>query len=226
MLKRKRDASSTSKQVAKQFRKASLAKVVRRVIQRSTETKVCDTYFTQSLFYNTAPAYGDLTQIAQGTADNQRVGSKIKPIGMILRYQISTDPAQSNTQPLRMIVVQDLRQTITAPPITDYLKDITGASSTGTAFLMPKNFEQAPNFKILMDVTSTYGVAVAHDNESFGVKSLIKPSAFNEVHFKGTSAALSDNSSGRIFIFFMTNHNGVMSAPLITWHARLYYKDF
>ena len=66
MLKKKRD-DNKAKGVAKKARPANFVKAVQRVLRRTSETKVCDTYQTPTTFANLTPIMADLCQIAVGT---------------------------------------------------------------------------------------------------------------------------------------------------------------
>lgn len=228
MQKRARDYGvnkSAKGRAKRQNTGPAFVKRVQAVIQRSAETKVCDTYLSPGGFFNSSPIVNDLCQIAQGTNDINRVGSKIKPVGIVLRYNIITQTGQTAPIPVRCVIVQDFRQTSSTPAVTDYLKDVNGASGISTAYLMPKNFENSPNFRIIFDETKQLGPDLASNGQLSGHKNIISSKAFKDVNFKGTTAALNENSSGRIFILFMTTQ-GASAQPIITYHARLYFKDY
>ena len=226
MQKRARDYG-VNKGAKRQKKRASksMVKVVQRIMQRTTETKVCDTYQTAYTLYNTNPVVGDLCQIQNGASDVQRVGSKIKPVGIVCRYTLSNLSAAIGGK-IRVLLVQDMRQTTSSPALTEFLYDINGASNVASAYLMPKNYEQSANFKVLHDEEQDFGPSTTSREIVSGYFKITYAEAFKEVNFKGTSAALSDNSSGRLFLLICTNHAPIgLTAPTVVYHHRLYYKD-
>lgn len=226
MQKRKRD-DNKSRGVSKKSRPANFVKAVQRVIRRTSETKVCDTYQTPTVFSNLSPIAADLCQIAVGTTDVSRVGSKITPVGMIMRYWIDPQSTQTWQAPVRVVIVQDFRQSTSVPQITDFLKDANGASSTGTAYLMPKAWEDSPNFRIIHDSMDNCGPYQGANSSPYGHFKIITPKAFKDVHYKGNGAAVNENSSGRLFLYILTNVAASVSSlpPQISYHVRMYYKD-
>lgn len=225
MNKRKRDGTGVTKQKSKKARGISIVKAVQRVMFRNTETKVCDTYLTPTTIYNTAPNVGDLCQIATGSGDTNRVGSKIKPVGIICRYVLRSIAGATRGGSLRVVLVQDMRQTSSTPGVLDYLSDANGAVGVANCYLVPKNWEQSPNFKILHDEFKTFAPAAVNDDVVNGHFKIIGP-WFNDVNFKGNSANLSDNSSGRLFLLVLTDFvPSGLNAPEVQWHCRMYYKD-
>lgn len=229
-MKRKADnaginKTSKAKKQASKYVPAYLSKAIKQVVRKSEETKCCDTFQTQVSFYDNAPAVGDLCQIGQGAGINERVGLKVRPTGLMLRYNIFAASGNSVCETYRMIVVQDMRQLNSVPTITDYLRDVTGATGAFTCYIAPKNFAISPNFKILFDEQGVIGRPDNDNGKIFGKTKKMKDGYFKEVHFKGATSTIGDNSTGRIWIIFMTDHGGATNAPQIMYHARMYYKD-
>lgn len=226
MQKRKRDGpSGVSKQKSKKRRIMPLVKQVERIMFRNTETKVCDTYLVPTSIWNTSPVVSDLCQISTGSGDTNRVGSKIKPVGFICRYVIRSIAGATRGGQIRVVLVQDLRQTTSTPGVLDYLSDANGAVGVANAYLVSKNWEQSPNFKILHDETKKFGPAATSEDEQIGHFKIIGP-WFNDVNYKGNGAGLGDNSSGRLFLLMLTDFvPSGLNAPEVQMHTRLYYKD-
>lgn len=224
-MKRKRDGSGVSKQQSKKSRSQPLVKAVQRIMFRNTETKVCDTYLVPTSIWNTSPVVNDLCQISTGSGDTNRVGSKIKPVGLICRYVIRSIAGATRGGQIRVVLIQDMRQTTSTPGVLEYLSDANGAVGVGNAYLISKNWEQSPNFKVLHDEAKTFGPAATSNDEAIGHFKIIGP-WFNDVNFKGNGASLTDNSSGRLFLLMLTDFvPSGLNAPEVQMHTRLYYKD-
>lgn len=224
-MKRKRDAGSKISKQKKQRTNQSVVKTVQKILFRNTETKVCDTYQSPVSIWNTSPVIGDLCQISVGTGDTNRVGTKLKPCGLVCRYVLRSIAGATRGGVLRVVLVQDMRQTTSTPGVLDFLSDANGSVGVGNAYLCAKNWTQSPNFRVLHDEFVNFAPAAQTDDIIEGHFKLIGP-YFKEVNYKGNGASLTDNSSGRLFILFLTDFvPSGLNAPEMQYHIRTYYKD-
>ena len=70
-----------------------------------------------------------------------------------------------------------------------------------------------------------FGPVGQANSSPFGHNKVITAKAFKDVHFKGNGAGVNENSSGRIFLYFLTNFAAsVSSLPRLFFH--LTYKKF
>ena len=73
--------------------KTSMAKMVKQIVQKSQETKFATNLYGWTGFNSYITATGDyitvLPQVSQGTAQNNRIGSSIKPIKLVIRGYIA-----------------------------------------------------------------------------------------------------------------------------------------
>lgn len=90
----------------------SVKKYVRSAIKRNTETKMVTSQVIGSVLFNSgigaADQYRALPYVTQGPTDHNRIGDKIKPVGLYVRGQVSMIPTPPTNKPImvRIAVLQ------------------------------------------------------------------------------------------------------------------------
>lgn len=185
----------------------------------NTERKVFDSgsqnQHLTAMTTNTAPLL-HLTGMAQGTAENQRIGNSI--LVKSIQFRALLGYAGTNSpQNLRLIIVRDLQTgcDLDAPSLGDLLEDPTNILSP----LNIINGNAEARFMIIKDHTYTFD-ANANPTTTF------KYYAKCMVHTKFLGSAGSDVGQNQIYVFAITDvGNGSTTGPFFYMTARMRYID-
>lgn len=159
----------------------------------------------------------NMTQIAEGTAETQRVGLKINPKRFDLNLNLS---AESGDQNIYRIVVfrwfEDL-----PPARTDILEDNTAGSFLGyNNYAVPTKWQKKPKYQILDDTKLTVADGTAEEDRYY----------YFTKHFKKNSEIRYDASSpssqewGNIYVYICSD-SAVVPHPIVQGYSRLTFFD-
>jgi hypothetical protein len=119
------------------------------LIASSGETKFFDTLINETSITATGSIVPSLNLVAQGTADNQRIGRELKIKGLYIRGQFEQNTSTTVTSAIKMrlIIYLDKQANGAAATMGDIL-DTTVITTPVNAF---RNLDNAKRFKILKD---------------------------------------------------------------------------
>lgn len=164
-----------------------------------------------------------LNGCARGNDINQREGREITMKSIQIRGAVSANAQATNDQWARVMIVYDRQTNGTAPAVTDVI------SSSGICGM--RNLENRKRFKILMDrtyvINANYtGAATIYsacNNHHFleYYRKLDHPVVFNS----GSAGAVSDISTGSLYMIRIGSVTAGTAAAAITFCSRVRYQD-
>lgn len=177
-------------------------------VKSTTEVKSADAY-VNATFIDNAGYLVDLTSIAQGVQQGQRVGDEIDVVGLDLRYRVYGVTA-TGLNMIRIIVFEDLQNNMTAGTIL---------RSTGLlAPLSHYNREYRGRFKVHYDKMHTLDAyETQQDVQKVGIKK-----KFHLEYNPGTTTV----RRGALRILVIGNQPAAgADRPYIEYASRVYYVD-
>lgn len=170
-----------------------------------------------------------LSGIAQGSDFNNRIGRKSKAVAYLFRGMIT--PGNDTThigQRVRVALVYDEQPNGTVPAYGDIFQDFTSAGVASSDVWSGMNLNNRDRFKVLKDWTVVLGTASVGVSGATGfnaVKSLIDYKRLNlDMTYKGTTASISDVTTGAFYLVSDTTDGGVAPA-ILDYNFRLRYTD-
>lgn len=160
----------------------------------NTEFKFNDVSSTTNV--TTTAQIIDLTEIAEGTNNTERVGKSIRLKSLLQRGSARID-ASASASALRAIIVHDMDNTGTAPSVTDILQSSSFVANINLASSLGR-------WRVLMDKTLNMS---ANGTQRVSWKRYIK---LNH-HVKYSGSAANSNQKGSLFLVLLSNEstNGV-----------------
>lgn len=188
---------------------AEKALALAKTVNKSIEKKAID--FTGGTAVTTTATPFHFTAIAQGTAQNQRIGNSIYLTGMAINFNwyISASAAISH---IRFVIFQD---TQTQPDDTAIAW--TELMDNAAILAMINRGSQRNRFKILYDQQSMLG---QNSNEAEVFPKVYMPIK-KTVEFNGTAS--SDIQKNGIYGLVISSE--ATDTPIFNYYARLYYHD-
>lgn len=176
---------------------------------KSVEKKALD--FSGSSTIGTTASALHFTAVAQGTAQNQRIGNSVYCTGLALNFLFVSHPsaAQSN---IRFIIFHDT-QTVSDQTSIAWTTVMDNASM----WAMINRGSQRGRFKILMDKTCSLS-----PNSNYAENYMKNYIPINKtIEFNGTAAT--DIQKNGIYGLVLSDDN--VNQPGFTYYSRLYFRD-
>lgn len=232
--KKDRTIARTRKDKKQDERLNKLDKKISRVLNDS-DLKYNDVYFAEA-GVGTTPEFTLLNGIANGVTDDDRLGDKIRMTSLQFRMTIRNNIDASLINQVRIMVVRDRQANGTVPTYANSpssgLAILNNAVITAQQYA-PYMHEASNRFKIYYDKTVVLNpMYVEEFNVSTG-----ETTAVGEVEvylsryiklgtivkYSGTTVTSSSIATNSLWMVIVSNNN--TNSPLITWGARVYYKD-
>lgn len=203
---RKRKTNSRRKPVSKNTLQA-----IRRVVKGNIESKHSDLSTTYSVLSNAAVVY-NCSAIAQGDAEDERVGDKLHATKLQLDMRFNWDSTLAGNQGCRIMVVRDSQCQGTL---------LTGANvndedGSVRCIVGKLNLDLPGRYKVLAD--RYVQLDAYHPTSHFKLTKIIN----SDVHFTGALAT--DEAKGQILLMMWCEQSGGSYAS-VHFTRRLYYKD-
>lgn len=199
--------------------------IVQKGIDKNLETKsLTDTiYNLTSSSTGTYQAFSRIESMQVGTALNERIGDKIKPVFLKFKFNVVTTMSTVQT---RIILFQMKNFPINAITVaSSIIKDNYLGSTTVTDVFSDYNFEYFPlYFKILYDEIFTLGTS----NQEIAACKVMTFSKLHELDYAfatttGGGTGTSFTTSGGFGVVLIDN--GTASTTTYSSKIRLFYKD-
>ncbi len=205
---RKRGRATTAQKAS-----LALAKVNR--IQRGIEIKHSDTATTGEVLDAGVEVRFD--NIAQGSSEVTRTGTRIMPKGLQVRYRMDWDAASLKSAfQVRLIFVQAKTTVAQSTPQLENVID-TGTSTLETLSLY--TWEDSKQYRILRDVTHSLG-EIAGEKVEITRSFTIPAKKLREIRYTPGAFTVESGNIGLIMI-----SNEVSVGPVFTVAARLLFTD-
>lgn len=179
-------------------------------ISRSNETKIF--FSTRALAQQNATATAlDLTAIAQGDADNQRIGDKVRLLSLSLGINMASN-ASTAANAVRIIIVSTRVEG--TPVLLDILEDAAVPQS-----MISRYTNQATTQKVLWDKTFNLTTSVTAEVKEIYLNVFLRKELGSIEFDNGATTA----PKGKIFMITQGRDN--TNSPAIAVEAVLKYKD-
>lgn len=186
----------------------ALARKTRRLLNVEFKVK----YTTQALIsINTTPVFQCLTNMAQGTNDDERVGNNILAKSLNWRFYFSKVNGQNAV--IRAIIFRDVAGQGATPGVTDLLQ-VQDVNS-------PLNLDNGKRFRVLKDY---------YDQLSNGGKTiLLRKGGLKQINthceFDGTGSGVADTTNGHLWVMWMSNIAPAGDDPVCNSYITFRYID-
>jgi len=190
--------------------KASTALTKVNALKRSIKQELKPIVFTgaSTVINSSGTAFvSRLTQIAQGTDDNERIGEYLTVKKITLRYRANWNTSSANTQLRFVIAAWDDLETGT-PPSSDYFE---GGTVLGSAPPIGNEKIWKKFYDVLIPLDYAHRTYVAE--ETFFMN--------HKVQFNGVNAV--DARRGGIYLMLISNEPA--NGPNVSWNAKVEYTD-
>lgn len=159
-----------------------------------------------------APAASNtINLIAQGTADNQRIGRKITMTSFQMRW--SFGPLTTGGSPLRVLVVYDKQSNSALPATIEVLEQ--------DDFHSPMSLGHADRYVILQSFITE---PISLGNNLIVAGECYKKMGLDTM-YGGTTAAITSVNTGSVFIMVCQQGGILTGTPLFKYYARIRYLD-
>ncbi len=174
---------------------------------RGPELKVSDTFGVASTLTNALSPI-DLTAMAQGVSNVQRVGDSVTIHAIEFNYLLT---AATGAPPARLSIFQWNEDTGSVVPTLGALYQNTGTQITVSPY--PLNAVDQHDFGVIFDEV------VSFQSSSASVSRSVKIPLNCRISFNGSA------TSGTGKLFLTTLSNVAASGPVISYNVRVYYSD-
>lgn len=187
---------------------------VKRMIHSARETKYRDTAFNTTINITTqAPV--DLTFIAQGDTDSNRIGDSIEWKNLEVRFALGSagSVAAATAYTTRVVIFQwHPSDAITPPGYGDVMQSTTSAVS-------PPNHDQMSNYKIIYDEIFN----PSNVGEGTYTRDFVIPASRGRksINFLGGSTS----GMNKLYMIAWTNVASGSTSPTFNYYTRLNYYD-
>jgi len=191
-------------------RQKSIVKTVKNVLNRALESKHTDRSVVYSTYGDTGSVY-NLTAIAGGSGEDQRVGEKVTVQSVRVTGTCIPNSAGNANQFMRMIIFRDNMPDGNIPTCTQLLE------STGNARIVVSNYnlDYHKRYTVLKD---------CFVNMALGQKGVrVSCSSFKKTPVWYTGALATDEGKGQIYLALMSDAN--VQLPQLQFTSRVMYKD-
>lgn len=190
----------------------------------SPERKFLDVTVVDDTSINEDGTFILLNGMAQGTSQSTRVGNKMTMTSIQCRYNVYNGTTQTNSVPVRILIIYDTQTNALAPAVNDILSDTTAARRVTS----PMNLANRDRFKIIHEHTWVPGHYI-DPVDSIGFQD------FNKIYkkirldtiFNNTSGGtVADIQTGSLYCLILADSAAGTGSP--RWQAtfRLRYIDY
>lgn len=196
-------------------RDAKLKSMVKKMLKGSQETKHRDTVVSAYTTIGYAGSVYHLSDVAQGTSENNRVGDKVHATYIKLGATMAAHATENTT--MRVMLIQDKLNQGTAPSAGDILEGtgVTGGYRSGICELNVDDFPK--RWRVLYDKTVRLVSGTA------SAVQVLKASAKINAPIWYSGSAGTDEGRNQIYLLLISD--AAANYPSLVWNARLYYKD-
>lgn len=203
----------------------TLSKQIKHIKNDLIELKYVDVYTASTNLTSTPSNFNGWNLIANGDQADERVGDKISPVSLILRWSITTVTALVLPMKVRMFVYWDT-QTNLAVPLANSVFDTSIITDTVFA---PRFQQFIDRYVFLYDKTFTIntmqqGATAGTTTLPFGVSGIIKLKLGRVIRYIGAIANINTISSNSINVAYVTDSATTGQANL-ELGGRMYFRD-
>lgn len=199
-----------------------LKKMVDNRLIKDSEKKYLDTSATNSAvtyvgFNNTAAGI-DLTAVAQGVAQGQRVGDMLRPTNLTVKYNLywHNNAATTDGNTVRVLLVK--WKNVGNPTLSNILQSVTQYNVVNSAYHWIDQHDD--DYTVLYDKrhSCNYSQQTAHGEIR------VNPRSLSPINFD--PAGGSGNGVNKIYMYMCSDDSGIVSGyPTGSYYARLQYVD-
>lgn len=153
----------------------------------------------------------NLSNMANGTSDSQRIGNSILAKNIAIKYQIIGNYTSLAYNPIRMMLIADKMQNGTAPTAAEIFE-------TTSTYLSPLNKDQSDRFVVLKDQF----IDVNQTSRTSAAGKFFKKLDFH-IRYKGSGAGTSDQGPNTLYLIVWTSVS--VNAPTVNVYSRLNFTD-
>ena len=187
-----------------------IARVARNVFKRDTETKVFDAY--EDVTVSTTGRVTLLTAVTQGVGVSQRVGERLQPVALHLKFQSTVEPTDTYNNVRYIVFKWKDDDTLIAPVMANVLGTTFGGLDE---VLNEFQWTTRSNFQVLLDVT--------HSVDTAGPRSKITR---HRLKLRGHIEYETNLTTGVGNIYLIrVSDSAVAPSPSMGVYSRLYFKD-
>ncbi len=155
-----------------------------------------------------------LSQLAQGTTMNTRVGNSVRVQRVSVRARVAANSAVTTFSVVRVAIIRDMEGQGTAPACSDIFETV-GSSA---APRQPYDWLNRKRFAVLYDMFLTVAPNTGYAREFDFEKELAK-----HVLYRGTTAAAASDGEGSIYIVALSDE--ATNTPSVSYTSRITYTD-
>jgi len=158
-----------------------------------------------------------LTQLAQGTTMNTRVGNSIRVQRLSIMGRVAVNSSVTSFSMVRVLVFRDMEGQGTAPAMSDVLESVGSTSAPR----QPYDWLNRKRFSIVAD---WYFPVTVNSGGSTSVREFTLDEPFTKhVLYRGTSAAAASDGEGTIYIGAVSDE--ATNTPTVAFTSRITYTD-
>jgi len=176
------------------------------------EEKFSDVNASQSPDQNGAVTC--LSQLAQGTTMNTRVGNSVRVQRFSLRARVAVSSAVTTFSVVRVAIIRDMEGQGTAPTCADIFETV----GTSAAPRQPFDWLNRKRFAVLYDTFLVVSPDTGSAREVYYEIDLAK-----HVLYRGTTAAAVSDGEGSIYIVSLSDE--ATNTPTVSYSSRMTYTD-
>jgi len=176
------------------------------------EEKYSDVNASQSPDQNGAVTC--LSQLAQGTTMNTRVGNSVRVQHFTLRARVAVSSAVTTFSVVRVAIIRDMEGQGTAPTCADIFETVGGSQAPR----QPLDWLNRKRFAVLYDTFLVVAPASGCAREIYYDIDLAK-----HVLYRGTTAAAASDGEGSIYIVSLSDE--ATNTPTVSYSSRMTYTD-
>lgn len=192
----------------------AVRKIANKQINRIAELKYKDSLATQQSMSYDSPTVSALTFPSQGDGNTSRDGDSIYLKSSQLRFYVERNSVSGSDGTWRVMVVQWLENSGTAPTLSDILQDTSQYDSIHSPYLINGKKE----FRVLYDAKGSVSENNGPDH-TFRTANL-KPRV-RKIQFDAAAVTC----VGQLYVIYLSNQAAAGNTPSIYWYARHRYLD-
>lgn len=155
-----------------------------------------------------------LSQLAQGTTMNTRVGNSVRVQRVTVRARVAVNSAVTTFSVVRVAIIRDMEGQGSAPACSDIFETV----GTSAAPRQPFDWLNRKRFALLYDTFLTVAPASGCAREFIFDVELAK-----HVLYRGTTAAAASDGEGSIYIVSLSDE--ATNTPTVSYSSRITYTD-
>jgi len=155
-----------------------------------------------------------LSQLAQGTTMNTRIGNSVRVQHLVVRGRVAVSSAVTTFSVVRVAIIRDMEGQGTAPACSDVFETVGGSSAPRQPF----DWLNRKRFALLYDSLLTVAPASGCAREFVYNVELAK-----HVLYRGTTAASASDGEGSIYIVALSDE--ATNTPTVAFTSRITFTD-